>query len=108
MSNAVNIVFSRKAAKRAVEETGKLVSDITGTEDLVEEQRRNRELAERQLATEREALAALQAGPEPALPTADDEATKRARRRSIAAQLRRRGRASTILTDSGASDALGT
>lgn len=33
------------------------------------------------------------------MPTADDESVKQAKRRSIAAQVARRGRASTILTD---------
>lgn len=45
---------------------------------------------------------------EPATPLPDEEAMKKARRRSITAQMARRGRASTILTnqDSGG-DALG-
>lgn len=43
--------------------------------------------------------------PAPVMPMADDEAVKRARKRSIAAQMGRRGRDSTILTDS--SDRLG-
>lgn len=70
--------------------------------------REARKDAERQAAQQREALAALEAEPVPAVPTPDDDASKRARQRSISAQLRRRGRASTILTnqDSG-SDALG-
>lgn len=40
------------------------------------------------------------------MPIADDEAVKRARKRSIAAQLQRGGRSSTILTDS--TDKLGS
>ena len=44
--------------------------------------------------------------PEKATPMPDDEALKKARRRSISAQLGRRGRQSTILTDTGG-DALG-
>jgi len=43
---------------------------------------------------------------EPATPMPDEEALKKARRRSISAQLGRRGRQSTILTDTGG-DALG-
>lgn len=67
-----------------------------------------REEAERQAAEQREALAALESEPEVAMPTGDDEATRRARRRSISAQLRRRGRQSTILTgDDSSGTALG-
>lgn len=40
------------------------------------------------------------------MPTADDAAVKNAKRKSIAAQVARRGRASTILSDSG-SETLG-
>ena len=43
---------------------------------------------------------------EPATPMPDEEALKKSRRRSITAQLGRRGRQSTILTDTGG-DALG-
>ena len=43
---------------------------------------------------------------EPPTPMPDEEALKKARRRSISAQLGRRGRQSTILTDTGG-DALG-
>ena len=42
----------------------------------------------------------------PVMPEPDDEAVKRAKRRSIADQMRRRGRASTVLADSG-TDTLG-
>ena len=66
-----------------------------------------RRAAEAQAALEREALAALQEEPEPLMPLGDDASVRRARRRSISAQMRRRGRASTILTDTGAGDALG-
>ena len=46
--------------------------------------------------------------PPTAMPVAGDAATKAAERASIAEQLRRRGRASTILTDqTGTSDKLG-
>jgi len=63
-----------------------------------------RRAAEAQAALEREALAKLQAEPEPAMPLDD---LRRSRRRSISAQMRRRGRASTILTDTASTDALG-
>lgn len=69
---------------------------------------RARRSAEAQSALEREALAELKAEPEPVMPVADNEAVRRAKRRSISGQMRRRGRASTILTDSGAGDVLGT
>lgn len=68
-----------------------------------------RRQAEEQAAKQREALVALRAEPTPVIPIAD-ELAKDARRKSIVAQMRRRGRASTILTDTGAapaSDALG-
>jgi hypothetical protein len=46
--------------------------------------------------------------PPTAMPTPGDAATKAAERASIAEQLRRRGRASTILTDqTGTTDKLG-
>lgn len=67
-----------------------------------------RRQAERNAATQRDALAALQQEGEPAIPLPDDAEVRRSRRRSITAQMRRRGRASTILTDTGASDSLGT
>lgn len=89
-----------KKAKKVIE---KEIAKLTG----VEEARRANDLAEQQIAQEREALAALQREPEPALPTADDESVRRARRRSRAAQLARRGRQSTILTDSGDGGSLG-
>lgn len=43
--------------------------------------------------------------PPPVMPTADDDAVKRAKKKSIAAQVARRGRASTILTQND--DAVG-
>lgn len=43
--------------------------------------------------------------PPPIMPVADDEATNRAKKKSIAAQVARRGRASTILTQN--EDAVG-
>ena len=62
-----------------------------------------------QAALQRQALTNLQAEPAPVIPVADDEASRRARRRSIATQMMRRGRQSTILTADTAtgSDALG-
>jgi hypothetical protein len=70
--------------------------------------RKARHSAEDQAKAEREQLAQLAAQPENVIPTADDQAVKDARRRSITAQLRRRGRASTILTgDSSVGDTLG-
>ena len=44
--------------------------------------------------------------PSPVMPTTDDEAVRRARKRAIAAQLQRSGRSSTIL--SAAYDSSGT
>lgn len=44
-------------------------------------------------------LATAVAEPKPVMPTPDDAAVKAAKKRSIALQLRQRGRASTILTD---------
>jgi len=38
--------------------------------------------------------------PAPVMPIADDEAVKRARRRSVASQMQRGGRTSTMLSDS--------
>ena len=61
--------------------------------------------AEWQAAQQREAFAALQAEPEPALPSED--ATRKARRLSISNQMRRRGRASTILTQPSGTETLG-
>lgn len=70
--------------------------------------KKTRKSAENQAAAEREQLAQLAAQPETVIPEADDASTKDARRRSISAQLRRRGRAGTILTgDSSAGDTLG-
>jgi len=66
-----------------------------------------RKAAEENAAKEREALAALQQEAAAPIPLADEDAIRKHRRRSIASQMRRRGRASTILTDSGASDTLG-
>ena len=71
------------------------------------EGRKARKSAENQAALEREQMASLAAKPEPVIPEANDDDTRRARRRSISAQLRRRGRGSTILTQDSASDTLG-
>ena len=73
------------------------------------EQRKARKEAEKQAALERESLAALQAEPTPempAIPRANDDATRRARRRSIASRMRG-GRQSTILTGGDVSEPLG-
>ena len=53
------------------------------------------------------AAAAPAVTPPTPMPTPDDAAIKAAKRRSIADQQRRQGRASTILTDTGTTDALG-
>ena len=67
-----------------------------------------REDAKAQAAQQREALAALEAKDTPVLPDPNDEASRKARQRSISSQMRRRGRSSTILTNQEAgSDALG-
>ena len=50
------------------------------------------------LGKKKDKPAALPA-PEPVMPIADDEAVLRARRRSVAQQIQRGGRSSTILTD---------
>jgi hypothetical protein len=78
------------------------------------EQRKARKDAERAAAEERAAVEALQreikaeaAAPEAAMPSPNDAATKAAKRRSITAQMRRRGRASTILTGDPVSDPIG-
>ena len=59
------------------------------------EARKTRKSAENQAALEREQMATLAAKPEPVIPEANDDDTRRARRRSISAQLRRRGRRSS-------------
>lgn len=77
------------------------------------EQRKQRQEEERQTEAERARLEAVQrqitaesvASP---MPDADPMAQRRAKRRSISEQMRRRGRASTILTGDGTtSDPLG-
>ena len=71
----------------------------------VEQQRKQRKMLEQQAASERAMLARLMAQKTAALP--DQEALQRARRRSLVEQFRRRGRASTILSDQTATDPLG-
>lgn len=79
---------------------------LAGSAYQAHQGRKARKKAEQQAALEREALAELREDEPPVMPIADDEGARRARRRSIAAQLRRRGRQSTILSDSSA-DPLG-
>lgn len=56
--------------------------------------------ADKQLWDEQPEAEAALAAPEPVvMPTADDEALSKAKKRRIAQQLRRSGRQSTILTD---------
>lgn len=74
------------------------------------EQRKARQAAEEQARLERESIEALQrelAASEKPMPTPDDDAARRARRRSISGYARRRGRQSTILTGDVSSDSLG-
>lgn len=80
---------------------------VAGTAQAIDSARVGRHTASDAAKRERDALAALQAEPTPTMPTPDDETVRNARRRSIAGQLARRGRASTILTDAGNTDALG-
>ena len=64
--------------------------------------------AKRQADEQTAALQALEQEPEAAIPTGDDQAIRRQRKRSIARQLARGGRSSTILTgESGAGGTLG-
>lgn len=93
-----------------VVDVGVAIVDIAtgGTISQSKNAKKAREQAESQAAAQREALAALESEPVPVIPLADDAASGKARRRSITAQLRRRGRASTILTNQDAgNDALG-
>lgn len=75
-------------------------------------QQKAQKKADQDAALARQQMADLQsaaAAPKPVIPAANDEAVRRAKERSIASQIRRRGRASTILTDTTAgTDALGT
>lgn len=63
----------------------------------VNAQAENKRLQEENTA----ALQALEAKPEKAMPTADDQSQRRHRRRSIARQMKGGGRQSTILTSDG-------
>lgn len=83
-----------------------IASTVVGGAGVME-QRKATKAAQSDAALQRENLAALQAEPEPVVPVADDDTIRRSRQRSISAQMRRRGRASTILTDSAATDSLG-
>ena len=87
---------------------------VAGTIGLgANESRKARKSAERSAAADREALAALQTDgstplDKPAMPTATGSEVKKAERKSITEQLRRRrGRESTILTSAESSGALG-
>lgn len=74
------------------------------------ESRKARKSAEREAERERQQIEAMQREAEVGMPTPDDDAARRARRRSMAGYSRRRGRQSTILTgdgSAGVSDALG-
>jgi hypothetical protein len=63
-----------------------------------EEERRSVEALQREIQAESEATP---------MPTANDSDVRRARRTSIAQQMRRRGRRSTILTSDATADPLG-
>jgi hypothetical protein len=99
-------IGSMLAAVFAPVETIATLGAVAGSGGLEAlEARKARKLAERLAAEERDRLAALQALDPPTIP--DPEAVRRGeRRRSITSQMRRRGRASTILTNTD-SDVLG-
>ncbi len=87
------------------------IAGAIGTGASYLQQQKAQKKADQDAALARQQMAELQsaaAQPKPVIPAANDDAVKRAKERSIAAQLRRRGRASTILTDTGNSDALGS
>lgn len=74
-----------------------------------DEARKARHSAEAAAEKQQQQLEELAAKPKPVIPVADDKAIQDAKRRSISDQIRRRGRASTILTDTtGGGDALGS
>jgi TRAP-type C4-dicarboxylate transport system substrate-binding protein len=85
---------------------------IAGSAVSAREQRKARQAAERAAEEERQAIEALQrevqaeANKAP-MPVPDDDAARRARRRSVSGLARRRGRQSTILTGDVSSDSLG-
>lgn len=86
------------------------IGSAVGTGAGFLQQRKAQKKAEEDAALARQAMADAQAAaaqPKPVIPAANDDAVRKARQRSIAAQLRRRGRQSTILTDDTAGDALG-
>lgn len=96
MGQAMNVMqpflsLSKKAADVAL-------SPIT-------EAKKTRQAMEEQAAAERQRLAALEAKPVPALPTSG--VARNAARASITAQIRRRGRESTILSPSLGSQVTG-
>lgn len=64
-------------------------------------------LASTALTPRARGMARPSVSPVPVMPLPDDLNVQRAKRRSIAAQISRRGRASTILTSDGLSDKLG-
>lgn len=78
----------------------------------VYQQRQAQNKADQDAALARQQMADLQnaaSATKPVIPAANDEAIRRAKARSIASQMQRRGRASTLLTDQTAgSDSLGT
>lgn len=84
-----------------------IASAAAGAYGVVQQQSAKKD-AKRAADDQQKALEALQREEAPTMPDADAQA--RARRRSISAQLGRRGRASTILTsgDSSGGDPLGT
>lgn len=84
------------------------IASLVGAGGSLIQQRKADKRAEADAALQRATLAELQQEPPAVMPTVDDEATRRARRRSIASTMARRGRASTILTDSGTGDTLGS
>lgn len=91
----------------AVTVAATVATAVQGADDA----RRARHTAEANAQKQADALAALKGEPAPVIPVADSKAVNDAKRRSIADQMRRRGRSSTILTggnDTGASDALGS
>lgn len=82
-----------------------IASAAAGAYGVVQQQSAAKD-AKRQAEQQQQALEAMKREPQSAMP--DPDAQERARRRSISAQLGRRGRASTILTSgTTGSDALG-
>jgi hypothetical protein len=105
MSNSVNVVGSIFGAKKAGSAAADTIGDITGAnaaKDAAARQAQQQQDALDKL--NRELAAQSQVTP---LPTPNSDEVLAARRRSIAAQISRRGRASTILTQQGGGDTLG-